>query len=160
MNKKRITCKLSFSRNFHVNQVVYKDMELKKILFTDDDQDIRDLIYICFNNSEIIVELCESGEETLKTIPLFKPDLIVLDVHLPKMDGISTYEALKKDINYGSIPVVFLTANKEEKEINKLLKLGAVDVIFKPFKPLAIEENLQKIWEQKILRKQEMINKE
>ena len=125
-------------------------MNLKKILFTDDDPDIRQLIRLCLEDSEFTFELCESGEETLQRIPLFKPDLIILDVLMPGMNGINTYDSIKNNSNLESIPVIFMTATNTEKEIKNLLELGAVDVIIKPFKPFAFAENLLEIWNDKI----------
>jgi len=124
-------------------------MDLKRILFTDDDPDIRHLVQICLENSDFIVEICESGSETLKKIPLFKPDLIILDVLMPHMDGINTYKMMKQNNDFASIPVVFMTAHNSQKEIDALLKLGAADVIIKPFQPFSFADNLKEIWNNK-----------
>ncbi|MBN2444911.1 MAG: response regulator [Spirochaetales bacterium] len=126
-------------------------MKLNKLLFTDDDPDIINLILLCLEDSEFIVETCLSGQETLNKIPIFKPDLILLDVSMPRMDGIMTLKSMQEDKNLESIPVVFLTANSGEKEIKKLLDLGAVDVIVKPFQPFEIAERISEIWKNKII---------
>ena len=125
-------------------------MVLKKIIFTDDDPDIRNLIHICLEDSGFTVETCESGEETLKKIPLFKPDLIILDKYMPGMGGIRTLKIIQEDKIYNSIPIVFLTAQSGKKEINTLLEYGAVDVIVKPFEPINFAAKIKEIWEQKI----------
>lgn len=125
-------------------------MGLRKILFADDDQDMRHLIQICLESSNLIIEVCESGKELLEKIPYFKPDLIILDLLMPGMDGVSTLKEIKDNTNLGSIPVIFMTAKSGNKEINNLLELGAVDVIIKPFEPLVLEEKIRKIWEKKV----------
>lgn len=130
-------------------------MGLKKILFTDDDPDIRNLIQVCLEDSDLVVEVCESGKETLERIPRFKPDLIILDVLMPRMDGVSTLKAIKDNRNLDSIPVVFMTAKSGNKEKKSLLELGAVDVIVKPFKPFVFAEKIREIWDKKVKKKRE-----
>jgi len=79
------------------------------------------------------IALCSSGREALKAGTEFRPDLILLDVMMPGMDGLSTLEALRTIPDGADTPVVFMTAKVQANEIAHCRKLGAIEVIAKPF---------------------------
>jgi CheY-like chemotaxis protein len=121
--------------------------ELKKILFVDDDEDVH--LIIGFSLKQIPgVELrsATSGEEAIKIAMEFNPDLILLDVMMPKMDGIATLQAIKLLPSLAKIPVIFLTARAQHNEVEEYLKYGILDVIVKPFNPMTFGELVQQIW--------------
>jgi CheY-like chemotaxis protein len=94
------------------------------------------------------VETCNSGEEAIKKAPAFNPDLILLDMLMPGMDGITTYQALRNIPLTASIPIIFLTAMVQPEEIKRYKELGAIEVIYKPFDPLTLCDTITQIWRQ------------
>lgn len=86
-----------------------------------------------FLEKQYDVLLAESGEEALEKVKREKIDLILLDIAMPKMNGIETFERLKKD--QVDIPVIFLTASGYEDDVMSAIKLGAVNYLKKPFYP-------------------------
>lgn len=108
----------------------------EKILVAEDEQDIQKVIKITLKfKGGFNVSFANNGLEVLDHVKQDKPQLIILDVMMPRMDGYETCRRLKADPDTSSIPVVFLTAKAQEKEIEEGLKLGAIDYIKKPFEP-------------------------
>ncbi len=108
----------------------------EKILIAEDEQDIQKVIKITLKfKGGFDVSFASNGLEVLEQVKREKPRLIILDVMMPRMDGYETCRRLKADADTASIPVVFLTAKAQEKEIEEGLKLGAIDYIKKPFEP-------------------------
>ena len=93
------------------------------------------------------IALCSSGREALKAVTEFRPDLILLDVMMPGMDGLSTLEALRTIPDVADTPVVFVTAKVQANEIAHYRKLGAIEVIAKPFDPMNLANDVQALWE-------------
>lgn len=121
---------------------------LKKILFVDDDEDIHLIVRMCLQEiPDLDLQSALSGEEGIKIAMQFQPDLILLDVMMPIMDGISTLQALKLIPAFAKTPIIFLTAKAQKNEIEEYFKLGVFDVIVKPFDPLTFAQNIQQIWE-------------
>ncbi|MEI8365441.1 MAG: response regulator [Parachlamydiaceae bacterium] len=122
--------------------------ELKKILFVDDDEDIHLIVTICLRDiPHVEVLSAYSGEEAVKSVMDFHPDLILLDVMMPKMDGISTLQALKLMPSVCTTPIIFITAKAQKNEIEEYLKYGVLDVIVKPFNPMTLAKEIQSIWD-------------
>lgn len=110
-----------------------------RILFVDDDAGIRSVAKLSLERvGGHTVELCSSGHEAVKTAPAFAPDLIILDVTMPHMDGIDTLGELQKIPQCIAVPFIFLTANTQPHEIKQYKRLGALDVIAKPFDPMTL----------------------
>ncbi len=103
---------------------------MAKILLADDDTDIRDIISGILTREGFEVLLAKDGNEALDLAKTGKPDLILLDFLMPQMNGVEVCEALKKDKEMKSIPVIMITAYASEKE--KSLSSGAIDFITKP----------------------------
>jgi CheY-like chemotaxis protein len=120
---------------------------LSRILYVDDEPDIREVTRIAL---EVVggfeVETCESGEAALLKAQDCRPDLILLDVMMPGMDGPETLKALRAIAALARVPVVFFTAKAQRSEIAELLALGAIDVLGKPFDPMTIGQALNAIW--------------
>ena len=107
----------------------------KNILVVDDDKDIRELVAIYLKAENFNVSLAENGLEALELIEKNKFDLVVLDVMMPKMDGLETLIEIRKKY---VMPVIFLTAKNEEIDMIKGLTLGADDYIAKPFSSMEL----------------------
>ncbi len=120
---------------------------LERILCVDDDNDIRMIARMALEAvGGFTVEDCSSGAAALDAAPGFGPDLILLDVMMPGMDGPSTLKALRGIPGLGSIPVVFMTAKAMRAEVELYPKLGAAAVISKPFDPMTLSDQLRAIW--------------
>jgi two-component system phosphate regulon response regulator PhoB len=104
-------------------------------MVVEDDQDIRELVSYNLGKEGYTVVSAESGEQALKLIESANPDLIVLDIMLPGMDGIEVLRSLKQGSRYAQIPVIMATAKSEDSDIITGLELGADDYIAKPFSP-------------------------
>jgi two-component system phosphate regulon response regulator PhoB len=110
-------------------------MSTDKILIVDDEKDILELIGYNLEREGYKILKALSGEEALRSSRLEKPDLILLDLMLPGIDGLEVLKKLKKDPKTANIPTVLLTAKGEEADIVTGLELGADDYITKPFSP-------------------------
>jgi CheY-like chemotaxis protein len=108
---------------------------MAKILVADDERDIRELIGFTLRYAGFEVVLTADGYEAIERTPLEQPDLILLDVRMPKMTGYEVCRQLKEDPVTSAIPIVFLSAKGQEGEIKQGLDSGAVEYIVKPFAP-------------------------
>ena len=112
-----------------------------KILYVDDEDDIREIAIMALElDPEIAVKVCQSGTDALTVAPEWLPDLILLDVMMPGMDGPETLERLRLDQQTASIPVVFATARTQPEDLKRFMSLGAAGVISKPFDPMTLAE--------------------
>lgn len=122
-------------------------MALERILCVEDEPDIQEVTRLAL---EMVggyqVMICGSGQEALDKANGFAPDLILLDVMMPDMDGPTTLRHLRSDPATSNIPVVFLTAKAQPAEIEHFRTLGALDVISKPYDPLNLAARLNDIW--------------
>ena len=108
-------------------------MAKAKILVVDDEEDIRELVELNFSQEGFKVISCESGEEALEMAGSELPDLIILDLMLPGIDGLEVCKKLKGNLKTENIPVVMLTAKGEETDVVTGLEIGADDYVTKPF---------------------------
>ncbi|WMC10591.1 response regulator [Oceanimonas pelagia] len=122
--------------------------EPKRILYVEDDEDIREIARLAL---EVVggfeVMLCASGEQALADAAAFAPDIILLDVMMPGMDGPSTLSALRRLPAVSDTPVAFMTAKIQPREIAAYREMGAADVIAKPFDPMTLPEQIRTIWQ-------------
>jgi len=109
------------------------DMETKRILVVEDEADIRELVSYNLTKSGYEAVGAVSGEEALALMKGDLPDLVLLDLMLPGMDGLAVCERLKKKSRTATTPIVMLTAKGEESDVVRGLNLGADDYITKPF---------------------------
>ena len=120
---------------------------LKNILYAEDEDDIREIAKIALEDlGGFNVKYCKNGKEVLDAIHHFQPDLILLDVMMPELDGPSTLLEVRKIPNFKLIPVVFMTARVQTNELAQYKLMGAIDVIEKPFDPMLLSNNLNEIW--------------
>ncbi len=124
----------------------------KTILAVDDDASTLRLISILLEDKGYKVNLAQSGEEALESLKNSLPDLILLDIIMPGLNGFEVCSQLKKRNNTRSIPIVFLTAKDEIDDIVKGFKLGGVDYIVKPFHEEELLVRIRTHIEMKILR--------
>jgi two-component system, OmpR family, response regulator len=122
--------------------------ELRTILYVEDDPDIQEVVRMAL---EVVggyqVTVASSGREALVAADGSTPDLILLDVMMPDMDGPTTLANLRTRAELEDTPVVFITAKVQATEIEYFKSLGAVDVIAKPFDPVTLASQVQAIWE-------------
>jgi two-component system phosphate regulon response regulator PhoB len=110
-------------------------MSAEHILVVDDEEDILELVSYNLVKAGYRVTKAVSGEEALKSARAKPPDLVLLDLMLPGVDGFEVCNTLKRDPRTANVPVVMLTARGEEPDIVAGLELGADDYITKPFSP-------------------------
>jgi len=121
---------------------------LKKILYVEDEPDIQTVALMALETvGGFTVQVCSSGHEAIEAAPAFVPDLVILDVMMPCMDGPATMEALRKLPATADVDMIFMTAKVQSNEVERYRKLGAVDVIAKPFDPMALPTQVQAIWD-------------
>ena len=106
-----------------------------RVLLIDDEQFYFKLIRKTLKEAEYELEYAQSGSEGLAKIPAFNPDLLIVDLKLPEMDGFQVLERLRRDSKFGHIPVIVITAQDELSEKLKAFELGADDYLVKPFQP-------------------------
>ena len=115
------------------------------ILVAEDERDIRELIVFTLQISGFEVVQVPNGEEAVHKATEIKPDLILMDVRMPKMTGYEACKALKDQESTKEIPVVFLSAKGQEAEINTGLEMGAEEYFLKPFAPDELINRVNKI---------------
>lgn len=124
-------------------------MKLERILYAEDEPDIQSVAKLAL---EVLggyeVLLCSNGTNVLDQVGGFAPSLILLDVMMPDLDGPATLQRLRADPNTAQIPVIFLTAKMQTSEVKQYQAMGAIDVIAKPFDPMLLATQVQKIWDQ------------
>lgn len=115
-----------------------------RILHVDDEPDIREVVDMSLAlNPDFQVRACASGAEAIKTAVEWSPYLILLDVMMPGMDGPTTLSQLRKIPQTSEIPVIFMTARAQAREVEQFISLGAQGVISKPFDPMTLASQVQ-----------------
>jgi two-component system, OmpR family, alkaline phosphatase synthesis response regulator PhoP len=117
----------------------------KRILVVEDEEDIRELLRYNLVKEGYVVSGAASGEEALRRARAEKPDLVLLDLMLPGVDGLEVCRALKRDKTTERIPVIMVTAKGEETDVVAGLELGADDYIVKPFSPKVVIARLRAV---------------
>ncbi len=126
-------------------------MQLQRILYVEDEPDIQAVAKLALEMvGGFQVMICGGGQEALEKVGDFAPDLILLDVMMPGMDGPTTLLRLRADAATAAIPVIFLTAKVQPTEVAQFQALGALDVIPKPFDPMNLANRVRQIWEQSL----------
>lgn len=121
--------------------------ELKNIIMIEDDQDIRTVAKLALETvGGLSVKTFASGREALDDASDLSPDLILLDVMMPEMDGPTTLSKLREISHLQATPVLFMTAKVQAHEVEQYKALGALDVITKPFDPMTLAEQIKNIW--------------
>ena len=108
-------------------------IEISKILLVDDEIDILEFLSYNLKKEGFIVDTCNNGKSALKKVSSFNPDLVILDVMMPEMDGIEVCEKIREKQRYDDILILFLTARSEDYSELAGFSAGADDYITKPF---------------------------
>lgn len=121
-------------------------MTIEKILLVDDDRNIQMIAQMGLEDRpDWNIILASSGAEALDKYEKEKPDLVLLDLMMPGMDGETTYARLKELSIGKAVPVVFMTAKVQQHEIESYLNLGIAGVIAKPFDPMTLSMEICKV---------------
>jgi CheY-like chemotaxis protein len=119
---------------------------MKRILYVDDEADIREVATMALElEPGFEVKCAASGAEALALAAEWRPDLIMLDVMMPGMDGPSTLSRLRADPATGMIPVIFITARTQAQEVDRFLAAGAIGFIAKPFDPMQLASQVREL---------------
>lgn len=129
-----------------VDEMLTMNKQIEKVLLVDDDQNIRLVAQMALEGlTNWKVLLAESGSEALKVALVEKPDLVILDMMMPNMDGPTTFAKLLEQGSLSQVPVIFMTAKVQTHEVENHLKLGAAGVIAKPFDPMLLPKEIMQI---------------
>ena len=122
--------------------------ELKKILYAEDEPDVQTVVEAVIQAmSDYQIKICGNGRKLLDCIDEYQPDLVLLDVMMPEMDGPTTLKFLQADEKTKDIPVVFMTAKAQIHEIKTFQEASIAGIITKPFDPMTLCSEIQGIWE-------------
>jgi len=121
---------------------------LQRVLFVDDDEVVQNLVRIALERiGGLSVELVNDSSKAVEGIRGFKPDMVVLDCIMPRLDGVEVFKQMREDPGLAAMPVVFLTVRAHWRTVDELLALGAAGVITKPFAARQLADQLKAIWE-------------
>ncbi|HLL06816.1 MAG TPA: response regulator [Myxococcaceae bacterium] len=121
-------------------------MTIRKVLLVDDEDDIRTVGNLSLSRvGGWQTVLASSGAEAVKKAAAERPDLILLDVMMPGMDGPTTFTQLRAQEATATTPIIFMTAKIQKQEVARYLELGALGVIGKPFDPMTLPSEIKKL---------------
>ncbi|MEW5938739.1 MAG: response regulator [Chloroflexota bacterium] len=118
---------------------------MAKILIAEDERDIRDLVAFTLRFAGYEVVTASNGEEAVQLAPKENPDLILMDVRMPRMTGYDACRVMKSNPDLKDIPIVFLSAKGQESEIQTGLEAGAEEYLLKPFAPDQLTDRVKSI---------------
>lgn len=125
-----------------------KRSELRTVMYVDDEPDIREVVEMSLGLVEgLTVHVCDSGDRALQALAQVRPDLVLLDVMMPGMDGPATLARIRTQPHSPHVPVVFMTAKALPQEVARFIQLGAAGVIAKPFDPMRLGQQVLALWE-------------
>ena len=124
------------------------DKILNRIMYVDDDRDLQRIVQLGLElGGGFTVMVCSSGEQALREMADFQPDLLILDVVMPDMSGPKTLETMQNMPDIPSVPVVFFTSKTGPEHIQHYRRLGAIGVIKKPLDFKRLPHQVKEIWE-------------
>jgi len=129
-------------------------MSEKRILIVDDDPDIVETVAFFLSGSDYQVFIAKNGKEALEQVKEEKPDLVLLDVMMPEMNGLEVCRKLKNNPETNSIPVVMLTAQGSKKDVDDAIDGGANGYVVKPFNLPGLVERIETILNAKGISKE------
>ena len=121
------------------------DQNPLSVLYVEDDPDIRLVTEMALEDEGFDLIFCNSGQEALEKCTQFNPDLLLLDVMMPGLNGPETLQKLRENAHLKETPVIFMTAKIQSAEIEKYEAMGALGVISKPFDPLTLADQLHEL---------------
>jgi CheY-like chemotaxis protein len=117
---------------------------LRRILYVEDEPDVQLIARFALERvGGFELRVCSSGDEALLAVDDFAPDLLLLDVMMPRMDGPATLAALRRKPQTATTPAVFMTAKTQDE---RLRQADVADVIVKPFEPMTLPDTVRAIW--------------
>jgi len=120
---------------------------LERIMYVEDEPDIQSVAKLALEMlGGFTVMISSSGNEALREAECFAPDLFLLDVMMPGMDGPSTLKALRNVPALANVPAAFMTAKVQLAEVAYYKTLGAIGVIAKPFDPMTLADQVRAMW--------------
>ncbi len=118
-------------------------MSVARVLLAEDDPDIQKVVRMSLKMKGVKeVAVADNGEECLAKVAEFAPDVILLDVMMPKLDGYATCRKLKENPATRDIPVIFLTAKAQHYEVKQGMESGALGYLIKPFDPMTLHDQI------------------
>lgn len=122
---------------------------LERVYYVEDEPDIRIIAELALVQvGGLTLKMSATGETAIEDIRDFSPQLIMLDVMMPGLDGPATLKRIREHSEFDTIPIIFLTAKVQSDEVKELKKIGADAVIPKPFAPLTLAEQLKTLYGQ------------
>jgi two-component system, OmpR family, response regulator len=122
--------------------------QLRTVLYVEDDLDIQEVAQLALEVvGGLSVTIASSGAEAVEHAANGTPDLVLLDVMMPGMDGPTTLLALRSVAGMATVPIIFVTAKVQTSEVEKYIELGAIGVIAKPFDPMTLAAQARALWE-------------
>jgi len=122
---------------------------LKRITYVEDEPDIRTVAEMALRSlGGFELDVCTRGDDALARLPEYLPDLVLLDVMMPGIDGLTVFRRMRHDDRIRDIPVIFMTAKAQKQEVQEYLDAGASGVITKPFDPMTLCDTVTAIWAQ------------
>jgi CheY-like chemotaxis protein len=123
------------------------DQPLTSLMYVDDDDDIREIVEMSLGlDGSIRIRTSAGGEQALAAMRSEQPDLVVLDVMMPGMDGPTILQRMRADPALEHIPVIFMTARTNPQDTAHFRGLSAIGVIAKPFDPMALGQQVKALW--------------
>jgi two-component system OmpR family response regulator len=120
---------------------------LSRILYVDDDADIRSVATLALKQvGGFVLTACASGAEALMRAPALAPQLLLLDIMMPDMDGFATLTALRDIPCAATSPVIFMTVKQQLIDVERCFRAGALGVIPKPFDPMELAHDVRTLW--------------
>ena len=121
---------------------------LRNILCIDDERDILDIAKFALETlGHYRLHICCGGKEAMRDAPSMRPDMILIDVMMPGMDGIEVFKALRQVPALTDVPIAFMTARVQPSEMLRYLEMGAEGIIPKPFDPMTLPGAVESLWE-------------
>lgn len=121
---------------------------LERILYAEDNDDIQQIAIIALETiGGFTLKICNDGAEAVAAIEDFNPQLILLDVMMPNMDGPNALIKIREIEAFKNTPAIFMTAKIQPDEVNKYIEMGAIEVIAKPFDPMTLADQIRTVWE-------------
>jgi CheY-like chemotaxis protein len=121
---------------------------LRTVLYVDDEPDIRQIVQMALGLAPgLVIHTGESGQQALTMARDLQPDLVLLDVMMPGLDGPGTLARMRSDPISATIPVVFMTAKAMPQEVARFREMGAAGVIAKPFDPMQLAHQVFALWD-------------
>jgi CheY-like chemotaxis protein len=122
---------------------------MKKILLVEDEKNIILGVTICLRSAGLDVEVAEDGAEALKMVNASKPDLVLLDLVMPRLNGLDALKTMKENEQTRDIPVIVLSARAQEEDIRRAIDLGADGYMAKPFRPDELLDVIERVLAEK-----------